>query len=137
LGNLGILDKQYERQATAKSKTKQQSIEIAKSISDKLAQQRKEQAMSNIEQQRYNFRYDSNGRLINANPLFTPNISGSGARNRGGVSGVPTDWMTLYDEQGRFQGTKKKTQKQEDEYGKNGTKIKARNGSIVKAIKNL
>jgi hypothetical protein len=103
LGNLGILDKQYERQATAKSKTKQQSIEIAKSISDKLAQSKKEQRISDLEQQRYNFRFDSNGRPINMNPLATFNMSGSGNRNRGGVLGVPTDWMTLYDEQGRFQ----------------------------------
>jgi hypothetical protein len=47
--------------------------------------------------------------------------------------------MTLYDEYGEFQGTKLKTKKQqqEDGSGKNGIKIKARNGSIVKAIKNL
>tara|TARA_R110000868_G_scaffold14285_2_gene66355 strand:- start:27595 stop:30768 length:3174 start_codon:yes stop_codon:yes gene_type:complete len=129
LGNLGILDKQYERQATAKSKTKQQSIEIAKSISDKLAQAKKEQKMSDLEQQRYNFRFDSNGRPINMNPLATFNMSGSGARNKGSIPGMGNDWMTLYDEYGEFQGTKRKTKKDKDD--------KSRNGSIVKAIKNL
>jgi hypothetical protein len=129
LGNLGILDKQYERQATAKSRTKAQSIEIAKSISDKLAQSRKEQRMSDLEQQRYNFRFDANGRPINMNPLATFNMSGSGARNKGSIPGMGNDWMTLYDEYGEFQGTKRKTKKDKDD--------KSRNGSIVKAIKNL
>ena len=141
LTNLGILDKQYERQATAKSKTKAQSIEIAKSISDKLAQQRKEQTMSNIEQSRYNYRFDANGRPINMNALAIWNTSGIGGsgRNREGIFGMDDDWMTLYDQNGKFQGTRLKTKKQQEEdgSGKNGTKIKARNGSIVKAIKNL
>jgi hypothetical protein len=139
LTNLGILDKQYERQATAKSKTKTQAIEIAKSISDKLAQQRKEQAMSNIEQSRYNYRFDSNGRPINMNPLAMWNTSGIGGKGNGNLQGMTDEWMTLYDQNGQFQGTKLKTKKQqqEDGSGKNGIKIKARNGSIVKAIKNL
>ena len=141
LTNLGILDKQYERQATAKSKTKAQAIEIAKSISDKLAQQRKEQTISNIEQSRYNYRFDANGRPINMNALAIWNTSGIGGsgRNREGIFGMNDDWMTLYDENGKFQGTRLKTKKQQEEdgSGKNGTKIKARNGSIVKAIKNL
>lgn len=133
LGNLGILDKQYERQATAKSKTKQQSIEIAKSISDKLAQQRKEQAMSNIEQQRYNYRFDSNGRPINMNPLATFNMSGSGAGTKPGGYDLEEGKDFTYNKAGKIVGTRSL---KKDE-SKNGTKIKARNGSIVKAIKNL
>jgi len=133
LGNLGILDKQYERQATAKSKTKAQAVEIAKSISDKLAQARKEQRISDIEQQRYNYRFDANGRPINMNPLATFNTSGSGKPSMGGYDLEEGKDFT-YNKAGKIVGTRSL---KKDETGKNGTKIKARNGSIVKAIKNL
>ena len=131
LTNLGIYDKQYERQATAKSKTKTQAIEIAKSISDKLAQQRKEQAMSNIEQQRYNFRFDANGRPINMNPLATFNMYGSGKNQQ---AAPPEGYEYRYNSK---QEPVDIVKSKKDSTGKNGSKIKARNGSIVKAIKNL
>jgi len=134
LSNLGILDKQYERQATAKSKTKQQSIEIAKSISDKLAQAKKEQRMSDLEQQRYNFRFDANGRPINMNPLATFNTYGSGAMNRPSGYDLEQGKDFTYNRAGKIVGTRSLGK---DESGKNGTKVKARNGSIVQAIKNL
>jgi hypothetical protein len=133
LGNLGILDKQYERQATAKSRTKAQSIEIAKSISDKLAQAKKEQRISDIAQQRYNFRFDSNGRPINMNPLATFNMYGSGKSSMGGYDLEEGKDFT-YNRAGKIVGTRAL---KKDEDSKNGGKIKARNGSIVKAIKNL
>jgi len=131
--NLGIFDKQYERQATAKSKTKAQAIEIAKSISDKLAQARKEQRMSDLEQQRYNFRFDANGRPINMNPLATFNTYGSGKSSMGGYDLEEGKDFT-YNRAGKIVGTRAL---KKDEDAKNGNKIKARNGSIVKAIKNL
>jgi len=133
LGNLGILDKQYERQATAKSKTKQQSIEIAKSISDKLAQAKKEQRISNLEQQRYNYRFDANGRPINVNPLAMFNPYGSGKPSMGGYDLEEGKDFT-YNRAGKIVGTRAL---KKDEDSKNGGKIKSRNGSIVKAIKNL
>jgi len=133
LGNLGILDKQYERQSTAKSKTKQQSIEIAKSISDKIAQAKKEQRMSDLEQQRYNYRFDSNGRPINMNPLAMFNPYGSGKPSMGGYDLEEGKDFT-YNRAGKIVGTRAL---KKDEDSKNGGKIKARNGSIVKAIKNL
>jgi hypothetical protein len=133
LGNLGILDKQYERQATAKSRTKAQSIEIAKSISDKLAQAKKEQRISDLAQQRYNFRFDANGRPINMNPLATFNMYGSGKPSMGGYDLEEGKDFT-YNRAGKIVGTRAL---KKDEDAKNGNKIKARNGSIVKAIKNL
>jgi hypothetical protein len=137
LGNLGILDKQYERQATAKSKTKQQSIEIAKSISDKLAQAKKEQRMSDLEQQRYNFRFDANGRPINMNPLATFNTYGSGSMNRPGGYDLEQGKDFTYNRAGKIVGTRSLGKDESALNGKNGTKVKARNGSIVQAIKNL
>jgi hypothetical protein len=126
LGNLGILDKQYERQATAKSKTKQQSIEIAKSISDKLAQSRKEQRMSDLEQQRYNFRFDANGRTINMNPFAKFNTSGlGGKRLTGSDLEAYEDALDVID---AYKERRKAAKK---------TTATSRNGSIVKAIKNL
>jgi hypothetical protein len=130
--NLGIYDKQYERQSTAKSKTKAQAIEIAKSISDKLAKARKEQRMSDLEQQRYNFRFDANGRLINMNP-FSIYTYGSGKPSMGGYD-LEEGRDFTYNRAGKIVGTRAL---KKDEDSKNGGKIKSRNGSIVKAIKNL
>jgi len=131
--NLGIFDKQYERQATAKSKTKAQAIEIAKSISDKLAQARKEQRISDLAQQRYNFRFDANGRPINMNPFATFNTYGSGKPSMGGYD-LEEGRDFTYNRAGKIVGTRAL---KKDEDSKNGGKIKSRNGSIVKAIKNL
>jgi hypothetical protein len=127
--NLGILDKQYERQSTAKSKTKAQAIEIAKSISDKLAQAKKEQRMSNLEQQRYNFRFDANGRPINMNPFAkfnTSGIGGSGGLNKQTAYQNAKDLIYDYDEE-----------RKEERAAARKAKTSSRNGSIVKAIKNL
>ena len=127
--NLGILDKQYERQSTAKSKTDTQRIEIAKSIADKLAQARKEQRMSNLEQQRYNFRFDANGRPINMNPFAkfnTSGIGGSGGLNKQTAYQNAKDLIYDYDEE-----------RKEERAAARKAKTSSRNGSIVKAIKNL
>jgi hypothetical protein len=129
--NLGILDKQYERQSTAKSKTDTQRIEIAKSIADKLAQARKEQRMSNLEQQRYNFRFDANGRPINMNPLARFNMYATGKNQQ---AAPPEGYEYRYNSK---QEPVDIVKSKKDSTGKNGTKIKARNSSIVKAIKNL
>ena len=138
LKNLGIYDQQYTRQEQAKSNTRTQAFEIAKSISDKIAKQKQEQRDSDLKSQEYNYRFDSKGRPIYMGPLARFNTSGaSGTFNRG-TQDIPKEWMKLYDETGNFQGTKKRPAKKgDDETTKNGGKIKSRNGSIVNAIKNL
>jgi len=136
LTNLGIMDKQYERQTSAKVKTQEEALNISKSISDKLSRYKEEQQISNLEQQRYNYRFDNNGRPINMNPFAQFNPAGTPTRTGGGMGDIPSDWMMLRDEQGNFQGTKRRT-KDPNDNAKNGKKIIARNGSIVRALKTI
>lgn len=124
LTNMGILDKQYERQETAKSKTKQQAIEIAKSMTDKVAQHKLENRKLGIMENMYKYRFDEKGRAANMNPLAMFDIDGSG-------DGATTELeayekaMDLVDD---YKDKRKAARK---------TKTTSRNGSIVKAIKNL
>jgi len=126
--NLALLDQQYVRQSEAKSKTKAQSIEIAKSIADKIAQNKLENKQQRVMENMYPaYSFTSSGTAYK-NPLymasFAPGMgrntstSASGAIDAGGVRLLPTD----YDAQGN--PTKYK-------------KVAAKNGAIVKAIKNL
>jgi hypothetical protein len=128
LHNLQAYDQQSARQSQAKSNTKAEKIAIAKSVADKMAKYEEEKYISRMEQSRNNFRVDAQGRPVNWNGLAQFDTSGNNARtnmNRS-VSGIPEDWMTLYDEHGNFQGAKKRTNIK-----------KVLNGTIVKALKNI
>jgi hypothetical protein len=125
--NLGLLDQQYVRQATGKSKTKEQSIAIAKSIADKIAQNKRENMEANVMENMYPaFSFTQDG-VAYKNPMylasFSPGMgkntstSATGAITAGGVQLLPTD----YDAQGNPTNYKKV----------------GRNGAIVKAIKGL
>lgn len=81
LTNLGILDKQYERQAGAMSNTKATTQAALNSISDKYAKNALENKTLGIYENMYNYRYDSKGRAINMNPLFQPTIGTVGSAN--------------------------------------------------------
>ncbi len=119
LKNLAISDTQQVRQAQARSNTKAQRREALNSISQKYLENRRENRMLGIYENEYKFRYDNQGRLINMNPLarFTiPTTSGKPS----GISN--TDVLPVYD----------KDNKEVVAY-----KQKAKNGNIVKAIKNL
>jgi len=127
LKNMGVYDQQYQRQAEAESNTKNVTQAALNSISDKFLKNKMENRTLAIDENMYNYRFDRRGRAWNWNPLAQFNTTMSGdATTKGKVSGVPDDWMTLYDENGQFQGTKKKSKSTED-----------RNGGLVKAIKNL
>ena len=134
LKNLGILDTQYGRQAEAKSKTKQQAIEVAKSMADKIDKNKLENKTLAVYENTYNYRYSPSGRIQNYNPLqqFDVALGGSGTGKTSG--GIAPGYEFTYDASGNIIGTKKQAK---DETGKNGVKIKSRNGSIVKAIKGL
>jgi hypothetical protein len=124
LTNMGILDKQYERQETAKSKTKQQAIEIAKSMADKVAQHKLENRKLGIMENMYKYRFDDKGRAINMNPLAMFNVDGSGDGATSELEAYEKA-MDLVDD---YKDKRKAARK---------TKTTSRNGSIVKAIKNL
>jgi hypothetical protein len=150
LTNLGILDKQYERQSEAMSNTKATTQAALNSISDKYAKNELENRTLGIYENLYKYRYDANGRAINMNGIFQPNIP-----TVGGVNATQKQ-VPILDEKGnikyyQLQNKTKEEMAAEEENttgvipslatlpinGNVQTKTKKRNGSIVKAIKNL
>jgi hypothetical protein len=119
LKNLAILDQQYQRQEQAKSNTKMQAQMALNSIADKIAKNKLENRQLGVMENMYNYRFGPKGRAYNVNAPAEFNIEGSQAS-----SSLPTlpegfEYTTEI--------RKKKTKSDGD----------ARNGSIVKAIKNL
>jgi hypothetical protein len=141
LKNLAINDQQYVRQSEGKSKTKAQNQAIVSSIAAKVAQQRATNRKLAIMENMYGFRFSPSGRAINMNAPAQFNTLGSmaGTSQRGLAPG----YGYTYDDQQQIIGTRripKSDQPSMDELdglGKNGKKVKARNSSIVKALKNL
>jgi hypothetical protein len=141
LKNLQILDQQYVRQAQAKSNTKAQTQAALSSIAAKTAQQRATNRKLAIMENMYGFRFSPSGRAINMNAPAQFNMSGSmaGTSQRGLAPGLGY----TYDDQQQIIGTRRIPKSNQpsidelDDLGKNGKKIKARNSSIVKALKNL
>jgi hypothetical protein len=120
LKNLAILDQQYQRQEQAKSNTKMQAQVALNSIADKIAKNKLENRTLRIQENMSNYRFGPNGRAYNVNAPYEFNMEGSQAS-----SGLPT-----LPEGFEYETTikpKKKTKGDSD----------ARNGSLVKAIKNL
>ena len=136
LKNMGILDNQYVRQETANSTTKENIRNALNSISAKTAQNKLENRKLKTMENLYNYRYDSQGRLVNMNGIAQFDTSGNPITNtRGfGKGSLAPGKAFSYDASGDIIGTHSV---KDDASGKYGAKIKARNGSIVKAIKNL
>ena len=150
LANLGILDKQYERQAEALSNTKATSQAAINSISDKYAKNKLENRELGIYENLYKYRYDNKGRAINMNPLFQANIPtvGSGNATQKQVPMMGADGK-VYLQLQEMTPEEIALQKQEQNdsplmpslatpgINVNAKQKQKRNGSIVKAIKNL
>ncbi len=148
LKNLGILDNQYVRQAQAKSNTKEQALEALKSIAAKTAQQRAVNRKLGVMENMYNYRFSPSGRAYNVNTPAQFNLSGS--MNQSGSTKTDAYGNQLYPiynpKTGKIKGysvADSGGDAADDLYGlsqKNGgktSKTKARNSSIVKALKNL
>jgi hypothetical protein len=90
--------------------------------------------MSDLEQQRYNYRFDNNGRPINMNPFAQFNMSGTTTGPSKAQGELETGYEDLYNLAGRRVSTRKAAK---DDVTKNGKKIPARNGAIVKALKTI
>jgi hypothetical protein len=118
LQNLQIYDTQQQRQEAAKSATKATTQEALNSIASKYAQYKLENRQLGVMENMYNYRFDKSGRAINMNPLaqFDLDIQ----------SMTPKEIETM--------ATIKEAQEKKAKSAKN---VKSRNGSIVKAIKNL
>jgi hypothetical protein len=122
--NLGILDQQFVRQETAKSRTRDVAQAALNSMADKIAKNKLENRTLGVYENMYNYRFDKNGRARNWNGLAQYDTSVGGATARGaGLPNLGEDWE--WDTTPR----PKKKKKDDDD--------KTRNGSIVKAIKNL
>jgi hypothetical protein len=145
LKNLQILDQQYVRQAQAKSNTKAQTQAALSSIAAKTAQQRATNRKLAIMENMYGFRFSPSGRAINMNAPAQFNMSGNPFGRAGNQQGLSPGLAFTYDDQQQIVGTRripKSDQPSMDELDdlKNGGKTsnkKARNSSIVKALKNL
>jgi len=117
LMNLKAYDAQQLKQETAKSLTKATTQEALNSIASKYAQNKAANRQLAIMENLYNYRYDKSGRAINMNPLVNFDEM---------IANASPDELTKYKALLEAKTSKEKT----------STKA-SRNGSIVKAIKNL
>jgi hypothetical protein len=143
LTNLGILDKQYERQSQAMSNTKATTQAALNSISDKYAKNKLENRTLGVYENLYNYRYNDRGRAINMNGIPQFDVVVAGAKNNTqqkvpvyGPDGTTIDHFQYVELTPEEQAENNKIPSLST--GKfSGTKATNRNGSIVKAIKNL
>jgi hypothetical protein len=117
LQNLQMYDTQQQRQEAAKSATKATTQEALNSISAKYAQNKLENKQLATMENLYNYRFDKSGRAINMNPLVNFDEM---------IANASPDELDKYKALLEAKSSKEKTSKKE-----------SRNGSIVKAIKNL
>ena len=120
LQNIQMYDTQQQRQEAAKSATKATTQEALSSIASKYAQNKLENRQLATMENLYNYRYDKSGRAINMNPLvdFDEMIANA-------TPDELNKYKTLLEEKtSKSKSTTKDTKE-------------SRNGSIVKAIKNL
>lgn len=134
LKNLGILDNQYVRQATAKSKTKDTALAALSSMSDKIAKNNMENRVLDIYENLYNYRFGPNGQAWNLNPLakFNTGIAGENLEelDENGKVITTTEKTVDYDKYQIPKASRMRI-KQSNVKGKN------KNGAIVKALKNI
>jgi hypothetical protein len=146
LKNLAINDQQYVKQSQAKSNTKEQTQAALNSISAKTAQQRATNRELGIMENMYNFRFTPSGRAINMNAPAQFNMSG-GMDQSGSfkTDAYGNQMYPIYNPKtGKIKGysVAESSGPSMDDLDnlKNGgktSKNKARNGSIVNALKNL
>ena len=117
LQNLQIYDTQQQRQEAAKSATKATTQEALNSVASKYAQNKLENRQLGVMENMYNYRFDKSGRAINMNPLVDFDEM---------IASATPDELSKYKALLEAKTSKEKTSNKA-----------ARNGSIVKAIKNL
>jgi len=138
LKNLQILDQQYQRQAQAKSNTKALWREALMSISDKYMKNQLNNRTLAAYENLYNYRFDDRFRAQNWNaPYYAWDYSGIGfdedeySDRRDMVARYEVDPITG---ERRIVGWRKKTKEEKEKESKG---ITARNGAIIKAMRNL
>lgn len=138
LKNLQILDQQYQRQAQAKSNTKALWREALMSISDKYMKNQLNNRTLAAYENLHNYRFDDRFRAQNWNaPYYAWDYSGSGFDED--EYGDRRDMVARYESdpttgERRVVGWRKKTKEEREKESKG---ITARNGAIIKAMRNL
>jgi hypothetical protein len=145
--NLGIFADQWNKQSQAKSNTKATTQAALNSIADKYAKNKLENRKLSIYENMYNYRFGKSGKAQSYNPLqfFDYTVGGNKSDKSGGLA---SGKEFTYDAAGNIVGVRsadKDTVTDADleavggTKNKNGgyTKIKSKNGSILKAFKNL
>ena len=123
--NLAIFQDQATKQAQAKSNTKATSIEIAKNIAAKYAQNKAENKQMNVASNMFPaFDFNQNG-TIYKNPFYAASFAQGMSRNPGMIPGMINE------------GSLPQSPVPGYEYELSLKKSKARNGAIVKAFKDL
>ena len=148
LKNLSIFDQQYGRQSEALSNTKATTQAALNSIADKYAKNKLENRKLTIYENMYNYRFGKSGRAQNYNPLqiFDTGAGGSGSSDKSG--GLAEGKEFTYDKYGNIVGVRSADKDSVSDAdleavggikNKNGgyTKIKSKNGSILRDFKNL
>jgi predicted metal-dependent HD superfamily phosphohydrolase len=120
LQNIQMYDTQQQRQEGAKSATKATTQAALSSIASKYAQNKLENRQLATMENLYNYRYDKSGRAINMNPLVDFDEM---------IANATPDELDKYKTLLESKTSKSKTTTKDTKEG--------RNGSIVKAIKNL
>jgi hypothetical protein len=116
LKNLSILDQQQQRQSQARSATKAQAQAALSSIADKIAKHKLENRTLGVYENMYNYRFGPRERAINVNAPYEFNKQ---------LASMSAD---------ELQAAADKRREVEKKANKEKT---SKNGSIVKAIKNL
>ena len=123
--NLAIFQDQATKQSQARSNTKATSIEIAKNIASKYAQNKAENKQMNVASNMFPaFDFNQNG-TIYKNPFYAASFAQGMSRNPGMIPGMINE------------GSLPQSPVPGYEYELSLKKSKARNGAIVKAFKDL
>lgn len=118
LKNLSLYDQQYVRQAQAKANTKDVAQAALSSIADKIAKNELENRTLGVSENLYDYRFGPKGQAINYNDPRFFNMQGNPFGNATAANQPPPGY--------EYEMVMKKKKEE-----------KSRNGSIVKAIKNL
>lgn len=132
--NLGILDQQYVRQATAKSNTKAVTQSALNSIASKIQQHKLENRTLGVYENLYNYWYGPQGHAWNVNPpaIFNTDIQGIPPQNNSNTR-TREEIRQKYSKTGIPDGSEVRKTTYKDGKKSNGGLVKAMKGANLKS----